>query len=154
MIDAGAERVLPLPAQRVYELVADVESYPRFVPGWRHARVLRRDAAGADVEQSVHLLGRVWSFRSSACFEPPRHVGIHAGAPFRRFDLRWDIDALSERASRLRASLRAELDDPLLDALARHALPVVMQGIVDAFEERARRESPASGAAQDSAAIR
>ena len=38
-------RTIGLPEDRLFDVVADVESYPDFVPLIRAARVLRRDAA-------------------------------------------------------------------------------------------------------------
>lgn len=137
MVALEVERVLPWPAQALYELVADVDAYPQFMPGWSSARVLRRDAGSAEVEQRVHLLGRDWHFRSRAEFEAPKRVGIRAGAPFRVFELRWDFEPLSASVTRVRGTLHAELGEPLLDELARHALPQLLQRTMLAFEQRA-----------------
>ncbi len=137
MVSFDVERVLPWPAQALYELVADVDSYAQFMPGWSSARILRRDAGSAEVEQRVHLLGHDWHFRSRAEFDPPRRVAIRAGAPFRVFDLRWDFEPLSASVTRVRGALQAELGEPLLDELARHALPQLLQRTMLAFEQRA-----------------
>lgn len=137
MIEARVERVLPFAAQALYDLLADVESYPRFMPGWDAARVLHRDGDVAQVRQTVRLLDRTWDFDSQARFDAPHGLSIRAGAPLRDFDLRWELQALSASFTRVRAALRAEFDDPLLDALVRRALPTLLRRTVDAIELRA-----------------
>lgn len=138
MIGAGLERVLPWPAAALYAVIADVESYPDFMPGWESASVEPGgDAGELHVRQGVHLLGRRWDFDSRARLDPPRVLRIEAGAPFRHFELQWELQPLSGSFTRLRARLRAELDDPVLDALARHALPALLRETTDALERRA-----------------
>jgi ribosome-associated toxin RatA of RatAB toxin-antitoxin module len=38
--------------QRMFDLVADIERYPDFVPGWRSAVVRRRTKSTMDVHQA------------------------------------------------------------------------------------------------------
>jgi len=143
MIDADLERVLPWPAAALYGVIADVESYPEFMPGWESASVEPGgDAGESRVRQGVHLLGRRWDFDSRARFDPPRALRIEAGAPFRHFELQWELQPLSGSFTRLRARLRAELDDQVLDGLARHALPALLRETTDALERRAAALMP------------
>ena len=137
MVETAAQRVLPCPAQALYELLGDVASYPAYMPGWVAARVLRRDGDTAQVRQTVRVLGRSWDFDSVARFEPPQRLSIRAGAPFGEFELRWELRALSPSSTRVSAALRASLGDPLLDALARRALPLLLRRTVAALESRA-----------------
>ncbi len=83
-------RTLPFPREAVFDLVADVESYPRFVPGWREVRVLRREQQLLEVEQAVGLGPLELRFHSTATLERPARIAIRSGEPpFADLVLEW-----------------------------------------------------------------
>ncbi len=47
------QEVLRHPRAEVFDLVADIERYPEFVPGWKEARALWEDKDHRSVEQVV-----------------------------------------------------------------------------------------------------
>jgi len=84
---------LPHPRPDIFDLVADIERYPEFVPGWQEARILRKADDRRHVEQAVGIRGLVWRFRTEAELERPRRIEIHgAGGPVRRLHQVWRFE--------------------------------------------------------------
>ncbi len=74
----------------VFDLVADIERYPEFVPGWQMARILRDEGGRQYVEQAVGLGALVWRFRTEAVLERPDRIQIWGkGGPLRRLHQVW-----------------------------------------------------------------
>lgn len=78
----------------VFDLVADIERYPEFVPGWQEARILRSEGEHRQVEQAVGIRGFIWRFRTEAVLERPHRIEIQgAGGPVRRLHQVWRFEA-------------------------------------------------------------
>ncbi len=132
-------RLFPVAAERLYPLVADVERYPEFVPGWRKARVLERAGNEARVEQTLGLAGFPIRFTSRAFFDPPRRLQIRAeSGPFRRLVIDWRFEPV-EGGCRVELQVDFELGSLLLDRTARALLGTLGRRVMEAFESRARR---------------
>lgn len=91
------------PRAEVFDLVADIERYPEFVPGWKEARVLWEDKDRRSVEQVVGFHAFVWRFRTEAVLERPNRIDIEGGGgpvrrlhQIRRFEERSPSDTLVE----------------------------------------------------------
>lgn len=83
-------RRLPYPREKVFDLVADVERYPEFLPGWREVRILRREAGELLVEQQLGLRGFTFRFRTTALLERPEQIHIRTRErPFRYLEQYW-----------------------------------------------------------------
>ncbi len=121
-------------------MVADIESYPRFLPGWVRARILERDGERVHVWQSIGLLGRTLSFSSSACLQRPRSLRIDTDeAPFRSLSIRWEFESLSAGRCRVHFEVSFQMRASLLDRLMGLAFERLAARIVGAFEREAAR---------------
>lgn len=69
-------RVVGCECERIYDVVADVERYPEFVPGWHEVRVLRRDDASLLVEQRLGLGAINTWVRSQALLQRPQSIVV------------------------------------------------------------------------------
>ena len=131
-------RLFLVAAGRLYELVADVERYPEFVPGWRNARVLERAGNKAWVEQTLGLAGFQMRFTSRAFFDPPGRLRIRAeDGPFRRLAIDWRFEPV-EGGCRVELRVDFEPGSFLLDRTARALLGPMGRRVMEAFEARAR----------------
>jgi coenzyme Q-binding protein COQ10 len=132
-------RLFPIATERLYELVANVERYPEFIPGWRKARVLERTGNEARVEQTLGLAGFQMRFTSRAFFDPPRRLQIRAeDGPFRRLAIDWRFEP-SEGGCRVELQVEFESGSRRLDRMARALLGPMGRRVMGAFESRARR---------------
>ncbi len=123
---------------QAYDLVADVDSYPDFLPGWRHARVVARDNNRAEVEQQIGIGPLTLRFDSTATFVPHTRIVIRSRAkPFVSLDLRWSFTPLGD-GCRVDLVIDAEFRSRAMALSAAPVMDALTQRIMTAFERRAR----------------
>ncbi len=131
------ERCLPFDAERLFDVAADIEHYPEFVPGWVAVRVQARRPGYCRVENTVALGPLQLRFTAEAHMDRPRRIDVASDQPpFERFMLSWVFEPL---AGGCRVRLRADLDlnSGLLKPLIEQAVRSVASDVIRAFEERA-----------------
>lgn len=141
MLSDQAERVLLYSPDALFELAADVEQYPKFLPGWREVRVYRR---AADVCYAEQVLGagpvRI-RFRSRAVMAPPERIDVTSDdRQFRAFRLSWcfmPVPAAPAVGCRMRLDIELELASRFLQRMVEGLLPSAAGDILSAFERRA-----------------
>lgn len=132
------ERALPYRAEQIFDLVAEVERYPEFLPWWAAARVRRRAADSYETDQVLRV-GLVRDrFVTTTRLERPRRIEVTSADPlFRTFRLSWRFEPEGEARCRVvletEVVFRSRLRQRVLDLVLTN-LPVA---IVDAFERRA-----------------
>jgi ribosome-associated toxin RatA of RatAB toxin-antitoxin module len=139
-VTSSLERRLLLPygAASLFDLVADVERYPEFVPGWREVRVSLRESDRLLVEQSVSFGPGEWRFVSEARLDRPRAIEIQTlGAPFGELAIRWTFEALDQSGCAVVFSARYRLGIGFVQRLVDAPFNRRLVGLVDAFERRA-----------------
>lgn len=122
-----------LSARQLFDIAADVESYPQFIPWCRAARVLRADGDLREVENHFRAGPAALTFRTTARAHPPEALSIRSDdGPFRAFRLDWRF-----ADGRVEADYGIALRSPLLQGLAGFAMPEVERRIVSQFRQRA-----------------
>ena len=133
-----AARDLPYAQADLFALVADIERYPHFMPGWRAARILARHPDGVTVRQIVTIAGLRQDFTTRAWVLPPARLRIlSTDGPFRRFELLWRFTPRPDGGTRVEGTLTLSLRAPLLTALAARLRPDLLAAVVAALERRA-----------------
>ncbi|MEL6509232.1 MAG: type II toxin-antitoxin system RatA family toxin [Pseudomonadota bacterium] len=135
-------RTLPYTAQQMYDLVADVGSYPEFIPWCAAARVrTRTEHAGAEVmEADLVISFKVFRERFGS------RVTLHAArksidteyidGPFRYMKSTWDfVDAPG--GCEVKFFVDFEFKNAVLQGIIGVVFNEAMQRIVRAFERRA-----------------
>lgn len=133
----GFERLYPhYRAEDVYAMVADIESYPAFVPGCRKARILSRRGDVWSVENEYGFGPMHYRFVSRATVDPPRSLSIVSDdGPWRQLLMTWRFQPAG-----LGCLLSFAMTLEMSGFLAVAATPVVAdaeQRITRAFEGRA-----------------
>ncbi len=125
--------------ERLYAMVADIERYPDFLPGWEDARILVRTGEVMEVVQTVRAGPMPVRFRTRARTRPSRALDIQGSdGPFRRLHITWRFRPAEEGC---RIELRIEVEvrlgplAHLIERLFRHQA----RELLDRFEHRARR---------------
>jgi len=132
-------RQLPYTCDQLFALVLDIERYPEFVPGYRAARILRRDAQALEVEQRAGFGPLTIAFRSRAEFRAPARIHIHASdGPFRRLEVTWSFTPEDAGGCRVSADTCYELSG-LLAPMVRGGMALFAPRLLDAFALRAAR---------------
>ncbi len=102
------ERVLPYAAEPLFDIAADVERYPEFMPGWIAVRVIDRNAGGYRTDQVVGFGPFRACFASETRFDRPNWIEVvSTDRPFRRLRLTWRFETCD--GDRCRVRLEVEL---------------------------------------------
>lgn len=133
-----ATRRLLYPARRMFELVLDIERYPEFVPGYRSARILRRDNNQLEVMQTVEFAGFGFEYRSLARFESRGSIHIAStDEPFDHFETDWRFAALAG-GCRADCSVDWRFSNTAIAVLSEPLIADFTRRMLDAFMARAR----------------
>jgi coenzyme Q-binding protein COQ10 len=131
-------------ASDMFDLVADVESYPEFVPLCRDLKVRQRSAAGegievvvADMTVSLKLVRE--TFRSRVTLDRPRLQILveYLQGPFSHMQNRWTFQAAGEDACDVEFSIDYEFRSRTLGVLMGAMFDAAFRRFAAAFEARA-----------------
>lgn len=130
-------RVINQPRELVFDVVADIERYPEFVPGFSGARIDRQDADTLYVTQHVGIPAMSVNFRSVARLQRPRGITIDSDEwPFRRLHQEWTLEDLGESRTRVTFESHHALASKRAERLVGRFFDHVLRRTVDAFEKR------------------
>jgi len=133
----------------LFDLAADVERYPEFLPWWIAARVLRREAKVYYTDQILGLGPLRVRFVSKAVLQRPRRIDVTSDQrPFRRFELSWIFEPIAGAGCRVSVVATLALRSRLLQRVVDQVLPAAVSGIITAFEARARAGGSSPAAAR------
>lgn len=133
--------LLPLRVEAVFAVVADVASYPEFLPWCRSAVVLEASARELVAELELQTLAVHERFATRNLMFPHERIELHlVSGPFRRFEGAWHFKRLgADEGCRVELDLRFELSG--IRGLIGGAFPGVFVNaadtMVDAFCQRA-----------------
>lgn len=132
------QRILPYSAEQLFDLVMDIESYPRFLPWCVGARINRRDKN--DLEADVIVGYKLFRerFSSRVKFERAKSIEVeYLKGPMRHLHNTWSFhDAGAGRCEvdfYLDFSLQSRLFEKLVDQFFHKALV----RMINSFEARA-----------------
>ncbi len=131
-------RVLPYSCEQIFDLLADIERYPEFLPGWISARIVQRSGDACDVEQVLGFGPMRVPFRSGAVLYRPTRIDISsADAHFRHYSQSMHVTAQDAGGCRMSIAAQLELRSPWLQPMASRMLPDSIVQSIAAFEARA-----------------
>jgi coenzyme Q-binding protein COQ10 len=132
-------RIILAPADRIFDMVADVEAYPDFLPMWRDARIYERRMNIYWTEQTVGIGPVREHFRTKTTLRKPLRIEIVSTDDlFTNFFISWDFHPVGRgcRASiAMTWEMRSQKVQRAIDLLLSHAA----HSMVVAFEKRARQ---------------
>jgi coenzyme Q-binding protein COQ10 len=138
------ERHVPHLPQRMYEIVADLEDYPRFVPNCRKMDV-RPDpgATGEDARLAKMTLyfGPITQAYTSRVMLDPVAMTVRAKAvdgPFTYLDSLWSFESEGQ-GTRVRFEIDFKISNPFIAAVAEPAFAAKQEEIMRAFCDEADR---------------
>jgi len=132
------EKESPYTPEEMFDLVADVESYGDFVPGWLDATILEREGDVIYVDQEVGLGMVHTSFVSQGIFTRPESIEITSSdGPFLYLAVRWTFEASNKSGCIIRFDAGFELRSRFLEKVVGPLFNDTMRRCVSAFEQRA-----------------
>ena len=130
-------------AARMFDLVADVEHYPEFLPLCESLRVLRRSQSGEGVETLVAAMGVGYkaiqeSFTTRVTLDRPRLRILveYVDGPFKYLENRWTFRP-TERGCEVEFYINYEFRSRALGLLMGSVFDKAFRKFAEAFEQRA-----------------
>jgi coenzyme Q-binding protein COQ10 len=137
VLSEKAARLLPYASAALFDLAADLERYPQYVPGWISARIYSRGAGFCDAEQVVGFGPLSMQFRTTARMHRPERIEITSDdGRFSHFHLLWQFEQ-SDRNCCVTLRVELELRSRFLQSWLERTAPGMAGEVLRAFEERA-----------------
>jgi coenzyme Q-binding protein COQ10 len=131
-------------AADMFDLVADVDKYPQFVPFCRSMKVKKRgeDARGrptivAEMTIAYKMIHETFTTRVTLDRTELQIVVDYLSGPFRRLENRWRFRGVAERMCEVEFFLMYEFQSRTLGMLMGAMFEAVFRRFADAFEQRA-----------------
>ncbi len=135
----STSRTLPYSCEQLFDLAADVESYPDYLPGWVSARILERTGNRLRVEQQLGLKLMPLPFVTTAVLDRPQKISIHSSdGPFRLLQIEWRFEPARPGYCTVfldfNFQMRVGFLEQVMTALFDHSSPEIL----NRFEKRAK----------------
>lgn len=143
MPDLFFERHVPHLPERMYALVADLESYPRFIPNCSTMDV-KQDRGQAGYVRFARMtirFGPLTQSYTSRVVSDPAAMTISARAvdgPFSYLDSKWTFEPEGQ-GTRIKFDIDFKFNNPLIARIAEPAFAQKQDEIMDAFVDEAER---------------
>jgi len=123
--------------QQVFDVVADIEKYPEFLPGWITAQIVQRSGNNLQVEQELGIAFLKWRFTSEAVFERPYHIHITSlEEPFFHMVIDWTFFPVDENSTRVSLVIKSDSAPGPEHQFLRELLSSSTKSLLDHFRER------------------
>lgn len=138
MIKFHSSKVLPFKQEDLFNIVIDVEQYPKFLPYCKETRILSRDSNSFTADLAIKFKFFHEAYRSNIIFSKPNIIQISVlEGPLSYLNAVWKFTKQSEHS----CQLEFYIDFALKSIILKHAIKPVFNkvalSIIDAFEKRA-----------------
>lgn len=131
-------RSIALAPECLFDVVADVERYPEFVPLIREAKIVHREDGAYETEQSLALGLLMHRFRTRTELDRPRNITVLSkDRSFGHFNIRWSFAPLGEAHCQVDFALDCETRSLFLMPVIQLLILPMATSMVSAFEARA-----------------
>jgi ribosome-associated toxin RatA of RatAB toxin-antitoxin module len=125
-------------AQQMFDLVAGIEDYPKFLPWCGGVDIRERNGNTVVASVGINYHGVKQAFTTSNENTPPDQIKMKlVDGPFKCLDGVWTFKALREDACKIELDLRYEFSSGLLDKLVGPVFGMIANSMVDSFCKRA-----------------
>ena len=132
------QRVLPYTQEQLFDLVADIERYPEFLPWCLGARIRERQPHLVVADLIIGFKMFRERFTSRVELDPPRRINVtYAEGPFRYLNNYWTFEKVPE-GCRIDFFVDFEFKSRLMQKVIEVLFGEAVRRMVSAFEARAR----------------
>ncbi|HEX8405636.1 MAG TPA: type II toxin-antitoxin system RatA family toxin [Duganella sp.] len=125
-------------AQQMFDLVANIDDYPKFLPWCSGVEIRERTGNVVVASIGINYHGVRQSFTTSNENTPPSTINMKlVDGPFKYLDGVWTFKALREDACKIELDMRYEFSGTLLDKLIGPVFGMIANSMVDSFCKRA-----------------
>ena len=131
---------VPHTPEQMFDLVNDVESYPKFLHWCRGARIDARYPNSLEATLDIGMLGLHQSFRTRNTLSRPERIGIDlVSGPFRRLRGEWRFTPAPEGGTDISLTLAFEVTMSPFGSLFAKVFEELAAAQMAAFIERANK---------------
>ncbi len=128
-------------AQAMFALVADIESYPQFLPWCDRAIVSLREPGRTVATLRINFHGLKQEFTTENLDRPGARIDMKlVSGPFRSLEGGWSFTGLGEKGCKVALSLRYEFSSAILERAIGPVFHGIADGLVEAFVRRAAQK--------------
>jgi len=141
MTTYAEKRNLPYTPEQLFALVADVDSYPDFLPWCKDCSITSREEGGdvffADIVVGYKMIKE--SFGSKVTLTSPNHIHVeYLSGPMKYLSNHWKFLREEDGSCTIDFFVDFEFKSKLLQGLMGAFFSDIVQHMVKAFEERAK----------------
>ena len=127
-------------AEQMFDLVADVEQYPTFLPWCSGSRAVADHGGGVEASIEIDYRGIRARFSTRNQLRYPEQIRMSLlDGPFRKLDGNWQFDALRPGACKVRLALHYAFASDLLGRAVAPVFDVIANSMIDSFAQRAEQ---------------
>jgi ribosome-associated toxin RatA of RatAB toxin-antitoxin module len=141
VIEIRRSAIVRQSAQRMFELVNDVEAYPRHFSWCASAQVLTRESDAIVARLELRIAGLTQDFTTRNTLDPPRSIAMQlVEGPFRQLSGGWSFAALGESGCKVSLALDFDYAGRLMAPVMRVGFEKLADRMVDEFCREGERE--------------
>lgn len=138
MREVNRHAILAYPAEALFDLVADVQAYPEFLPGCTGAEILQDDGNQVVARLILSQGPLRLSFTTRNTLERPAAIVLElVDGPFSALQGQWSFEALGDDGVKLALKLQFAFSNPMKDFTMGLVFEQTCNTLVDAFVKRA-----------------
>lgn len=131
--------LVPHSSSQMFDLVADVEKYPQFMPWCGGAKVSARDEHGMQASITISFAGIKQTFTTRNTHEYPNCIELElVDGPFSVLKGKWEFISLSEDACKVLFTLKYQFSNRTLETLVGPIFNRIASSFIDSFTQRAQ----------------
>lgn len=132
------DSVVPYSPQQMFELVNNIEEYPRFLPWCSKSTVKSRTDADVVAELEIEWKGMHKSFSTRNTLHPYNHMEISlVDGPMKHLEGKWQFLPVEGGGCHVKLELEFEFSGSFFDRLFEPIFQFIANSLVDAFTKRA-----------------
>ncbi len=139
MTHVHREALLEFSGKALFDLIADIENYPKFMPGCVGAQILRDDLDEVQARLDLQKSGIKQSFATRNCLTPYTRIDMQLiEGPFESLEGFWEITELGASGCKITLDLHFEAGNSIVMRIAGSMFEETANKLVDAVVKRAR----------------
>lgn len=130
--------LVPHSRAQMFDLVADVASYPEFMPWCGGAKVHRHDEKGMEASVTISIAGMKQTFTTRNEHDYPGLITFHlVDGPFSALTGRWEFHELAQDACKVIYIMEYAFSSRTLEAVVGPIFNRIASSFIDSFTQRA-----------------
>jgi ribosome-associated toxin RatA of RatAB toxin-antitoxin module len=138
MTTISQSAILPYPAEVMFNLVNDIESYPLFMHGCLGAEIISAHANELVARLELGKAGFRYAFTTRNLLRPADSIEMTlVEGPFKKFSAQWTFVPLTDAACKTCLDMQFEFRAGIIDMALRKLFEATSKDLVNAISKRA-----------------